>query len=68
MPKYFARKCPKCRDPFWFVINQMPRSNGERIINAYCALCGYRVDGWRVILGGKKPPETLSTRMRKVFT
>ena len=68
MPKYLGRKCPKCRDPFWFVLNYKSRSPGERIINAYCALCGYRVDSWRLIIGGMGLSKTLPNKMRKVFT
>jgi hypothetical protein len=60
MAKYFARKCPKCRDDFWIVISQ-PNSNGERPISAYCAVCGYSFDGWRLILGGKRELVTHST-------
>jgi hypothetical protein len=67
MAKYLARECPKCRDDFWIVVNQPPHSDGERPISAYCALCGYRLDGWRLILGGKRLPETLIGRMRKAF-
>jgi periplasmic protein TonB len=54
MAKYIARKCPKCRDDFWLVINQSPNSNGECPINAYCALCGYWLERWRLILGRKE--------------
>lgn len=68
MTKYILRKCPKCRDRIWFDVNQMRRSNGERAINAYCALCGYSADGWRLILGGKGSPKTPADKMRKVFT
>jgi len=67
MAKYIAGKCPKCRDDFWVVVNQPPHLNGERPINAYCALCRYRLDGLRLILGGKRPPETLFARMRKAI-
>ena len=68
MAKYIARKCPKCRDDFWVVVNQPPHSHGEHPIKAYCALCGYRLDGWQLILGGKRPPETLISRMRKALS
>jgi len=54
MAKYIARKCPKCRDDFWVVVNQTPYFKGEHPINAYCALCGYRLDGWRSFLGAEK--------------
>jgi hypothetical protein len=54
MSKYIARSCPQCRNHYWVVISQKPRSDGEYPINSYCALCGYRLDGWRLVMGRKR--------------
>ena len=67
MPKYLARKCPKCRDYLGVVVNQTPKSNGEYPINAFCAVCGYELKGWRLIAGRKRPDNAFHGRMPKVF-
>jgi hypothetical protein len=67
MANYIARTCPKCRDYFGLVVSQPPDRNGEHPIDGYCAVCGYQLKRWRVILGGKPPTEIRYTRMPKVF-
>jgi len=67
MARYVARICPRCRDDFGVVVNQTPHSNGERPINAYCTLCGYRLDGWRLIVSRKRPALIYGARVPKVF-
>ena len=54
MAKYIARNCPKCHDYFGVVVNQRPKSNGEHPINGFCAVCGYQLKGWRLIVGRKR--------------
>ena len=67
MPKYLARKCPRCRDYFGLVVNREPESNGEHPITAYCAVCGYQLKGWRLIVGRKRPDNVYYDRISKVF-
>ena len=67
MPRYISRKCPSCRDRFGVVVNELASSDGEHPIKGYCTGCGYRLKGWRLILGGKRPTEAGYARMPKVF-
>ena len=55
MARYIARKCPRCGDDFWVVVNETRHSKGERPINEYCGLCGHRLDGWRSVVRRKRP-------------
>ena len=66
MSTYIARSCPRCSDDFWVVVSQIPRSNGEYPINAHCALCGYSLDGWRLIVGQKRSDNAHLDRILKV--
>ena len=68
MRRYIARSCPKCRDYFGIVVNQEPTSNGEHPINAYCAVCGYQLKGWRLIEGRKRTIHQYHGGMPKVFS
>jgi hypothetical protein len=67
MAKYISRSCPKCRDYLWLVVSQTPKSDGEYPINAFCAVCGYKLKGWRLIAGRKPPGKAFHGRMSKVF-
>lgn len=66
MARYALRKCPKCRDRFGMVVRQEPDSNGERHINAHCAVCGFALKGWRLILGRKQAPDMRWARIPNV--
>ena len=55
MARYIDRKCPKCRDYFGVVVNQLPDQNGEHRIDGYCAVCGYQLKSWRLVFGSKRP-------------
>lgn len=68
MAKYIARKCPKCRDYFGVAVNQAPQSNGEHPINGFCAVCGYQLKDWRLILGRNRTPPLYHGRMPRVLS
>ncbi len=67
MDRYFARNCPKCRGYIGVTINRPSSRRNEYLVYGFCAGCGYRLSGWRLILGGKQAPEIRHGRMRKVF-
>jgi len=67
VPKYLARKCPRCRDYFGVTVSHEPTSDGENAISAYCAVCGYTLKGWRLIVTRKRPGITYGGRVLKVF-
>jgi hypothetical protein len=67
MARYINRKCPRCRDYFGLALNQAPDSQGEHPISGYCAVCGYQLKGWRLILGRNQAPAVRYARTRKVF-
>ena len=68
MPKHLARKCARCREFFAVIVNQPPKSNGQYLINGICAVCGYQLKGWRLIIGRKRPDNAYLGRMPKVFS
>ena len=41
---------------------------GEYQVKGFCATCGYRLNGWRVILGGKRTTYQHGGRMPKVLS
>jgi hypothetical protein len=67
MARDFARKCPKCRSYFGLAVSHPPPQSRELPITAYYAVCGYRLKGWRLILGRKRVPEIRWGRIPKVF-
>ena len=68
MTKYLPRKCPKCHDYFFCVAIGRPPTHSRGLpITAFCAVCGYQLRGWRLILGRKREPEVRYGRMPKVF-
>ena len=67
MDRHFARTCPKCRDIFNVAITHPSARRSEFSINGFCEACGYRLKGWRLILGRKRAPEIRWGRIRKVF-
>jgi len=67
MPRYISRECPKCRDHFGVVVNELAGSDGEQTIKGYCTGCGYRLKGWRLILGRKRPAQAGYARIPKEF-
>jgi C4-type Zn-finger protein len=68
MAKYIARNCPKCRDYFGVVVSQWPTRDREYLVSGFCTTCGYRLKGWRVILGRKRPTYVYGDRVPKVFS
>jgi hypothetical protein len=45
-----------------------PKSNGEHPINGVCAVCGYRLQDWQLIVGRKHVPHVDYARALKVFS
>ena len=68
MARYIARTCPKCRDYFGVLVSQWPTESGEHHVSAFCATCGYRLLGWRVILGRKSLTAVYRTKKPSVFS
>ncbi len=52
MAKYLYRTCPKCKDYLGVVVPEPPEPVTEVAINAYCAVCGFKL-AWKVITGRK---------------
>jgi hypothetical protein len=50
MTKYLYRTCPKCKDYLGVVVRDPPGPNSEITIDAYCVVCGFKLD-WKVVLG-----------------
>jgi C4-type Zn-finger protein len=68
MARDFARQCPKCREHFFCVVISHPTPQSSVFpVTACCAVCGYRLRDWRLILGRKRAPEIRYDRMPKVF-
>ncbi len=53
MPKYLYRTCPKCKDYLGVVVRDPPGPKREITIDAYCVVCGFKLD-WKVVLGGRQ--------------
>ena len=68
MAKSITRKCPRCRDYFGVVVSPWPTNEREYHVSGFCTTCGYRLKGWRVILGRKKPTYVYGGRVPKVFS
>jgi hypothetical protein len=67
MARHIDRKCPKCRDYFGVTISQPSPRRSEFLIYGFCAMCGYRLSGWRLIVGQMGKPDIRYLRTRKVF-
>ncbi len=52
MTKYLYRTCPKCKDYLGVVVRDPPGPKSEITIDAYCVVCGFKLD-WKVVLGNK---------------
>ena len=52
MTKYLYRTCPKCKDYLGVVVRDPPGPKREIPIDAYCVVCGFKLD-WKVVLGNK---------------
>jgi len=50
MAKYLYRTCPKCKDYLGVVVPEPPEPVKEVLIDAHCAVCGFKLD-WKVVLG-----------------
>jgi hypothetical protein len=66
MARYSVKRCPNCRDDFWVTISHPSPTATELPITAYCALCGFELKGWRLIVGGKRPKKDSYRWLRKV--
>ncbi len=53
MLKYLYRTCPKCGDYLGVVVPDPPETIREIPIDAYCAVCGFKLN-WKIIRGRKK--------------
>ncbi len=60
MLKYLYRTCPKCGDYLGVVVPDPPEPEREIPIDAYCVVCGFKLD-WKVVLGKKSPLRSAST-------
>jgi hypothetical protein len=67
MSRYRVKRCPNCGDNFWVSISHPSLTAKELPITAYCALCGYALKGWRLIVGGKRVPEPPLARPRSAM-
>jgi hypothetical protein len=54
MAKYIPRTCPRCRDYLAVIVSPWPTNDREYDVNGFCAVCGYEIRGWRVILRRKR--------------
>ncbi len=52
MTKYLYRTCPKCKDYLGVVVTDPPGPKREITIDAYCVVCGFKLE-WKVVLGNK---------------
>ena len=68
MAKYLTRTCPRCRGYFGVVVSQWPTRDREYLVSGFCTTCGYRLKGWKVILGGKRQSHVYGGRVPKVFS
>jgi hypothetical protein len=69
MAKFINRRCPKCRDHFCVAVSEWRTSKGEEYpVSGVCATCGYRLAGWRVILGRKASNRMLYSRLPNVLS
>jgi len=68
MARYIARKCPRCRDYFGVVVKHWANRKREFLVSGFCEICGYRLEGWRVILGRKRPRYVYAGRVPKAFS
>jgi hypothetical protein len=67
MARFITRECPKCRGFFRLAISRLAKQPREHSITALCHVCGYKLDGWRMIVRQTQPPDVRSGRTRKVF-
>ena len=67
MARYIARTCPNCRDYFVVTATQTSTGNGAHPITAYCAMCGFQLKDWRLIVTRKKPLLKYSAIVSRVF-
>ena len=51
MTKYLYRTCPQCKDYLGVVVRDPPGPKSEISSDAYCVVCGFKLD-WKVVLGG----------------
>ena len=59
MLKYLYRDCPKCGDYLGVVVCDPPGPMSEIPIDAYCVVCGFKLE-WRVVVGNKELVRELS--------
>ena len=62
MLKYLYRTCPKCKDYLGVVVRDPPGLKSEITIDAYCVVCGFKLD-WKVVLGKKSPLRSVPTAL-----
>jgi hypothetical protein len=67
MSRYIARTCPRCREYFGVMISYPSANSQELPIIGWCAVCGYALDGWRLIVNRQPSAGVRYGRMRKAF-
>ena len=67
MSRYIARKCPRCRDYFGVAVHHPTPKSRELPITGLCAVCGYQLKGWRLLLGRRRIIQVYEARTPKVF-
>lgn len=67
MSRFITRECPKCRGLFRLAISRLAKQPREHPTTALCGVCGYNLDGWRLIDTRKQAPDVRYGRTRKVF-
>jgi len=66
MLKYLYRTCPKCKDYLGVVVRDLPGPKSEITIDAYCVMCGFKLD-WKVVLGGRQLEREASEQRRGLW-
>ncbi len=66
MTKYLYRTCPKCKDYLGVVVRDPPGPKREITIDAYCVVCGFKLD-WKVVLGGRQLEREAREQRRRLY-
>ncbi len=66
MTKYLYRTCPKCKDYLGVVVCDPPGPKREIPIDAYCVVCGFKLE-WKVVLGGRQLEREVREQRRGLY-
>ena len=67
MSRYIARTCPRCREYFGVMISHPSITSRELPIIGWCAVCGYALDGWHLIVNRTPLLDMRAGRTMKVL-